>query len=63
MEQSGNCSCTHHMTTPVLVILFALIFLFGALGYISEQTVAISWPIIVGLAGILKLIERKCNCC
>lgn len=71
METMGNqamgggkgmtCSCSHHKVFPVLVVLFALAFLFGNLGWLSMDVVGIVWPILVGVAGVMGL--GKCKCC
>ena len=57
------CKCAHHKMTPVLVVLFALLFLLGNLGMVSMKTVDIGWPILVGLAGLMKLTGGMCKCC
>ena len=44
---------------PLLVLLFALVFLFDALGYISPETTAVTWPIIVGVGAIIKMIGGR----
>ena len=59
----GKCMCVHHRFTGVFVVLFALTFLLGNLQVLSEHTVGIVWPIIVGLAGLGKLFQVRCKCC
>ena len=44
---------------PLLMLLFALVFLFEALGYISRETTMVTWPVIVGVAAIIKLIGGR----
>ena len=44
---------------PLLMLLFALVFLFDALGYISPETTSVTWPVIVGVAAIIKLIGGR----
>ena len=61
--KGSSCSCPHHKAVPILIVLFALVFLLGALNILSAQVVAIAWPIIVGLAGLAKLSEGGCKCC
>ncbi len=64
MGGSGNkCECHHHSFLPILVILFAILFLLGNAGVFQPPFVGIAWPILVGLGGILMLGERKCTCC
>ncbi|MDP3661425.1 MAG: hypothetical protein Q8R17_01040 [bacterium] len=49
----------HLSIIPLLMLLFALVFLFDALGYISPDTTAVVWPVIVGVAAILKLVGGR----
>ena len=64
-NMQNTCKCPHHKVMPVLVILFGLTFLLGAWGTISKDTVNIVWPVLVMLAGVMKLGEqsRVCKCC
>lgn len=59
----GMCRCPHHKVKPVLVILFGVLFLLGSYGVVSEHTVEIGWPILVILAGLMKLFSGWCKCC
>ncbi len=66
MEDMKNvCKCPHHKVMPILVILFGLTFLLGAWDVLNENTVGIVWPVLVILAGAMKLGERSgmCKCC
>jgi len=49
--------------TPVLVVLFGLLFLLGYFGVIGEQVVMVGWPILVILGGLTKLTQGVCKCC
>lgn len=49
----------HLSIIPLLMLLFALVFLFDALGYISSDTTAVIWPVIVGVAAILKMVGGR----
>ena len=49
----------HISILPLLALLFALVFLFDALGYISAETTAVTWPIIVGAGAILKMVGSR----
>jgi len=61
--RANTCKCPHHKMIPLLVVLFALLFLLKALGTFSEYTVSIVWPILLGAAGLMKMFEYKCKCC
>jgi len=63
MSNMKTCACPHHKMLPILVILFAILFLLGALQIVGDSLVAIVWPILVGIAGFTKLGEGKCKCC
>ena len=66
MEKHENdmvCKCTHHKFVPLVVILFALTFLLGALDVLGARTVSVIWPILVGVVGLMKLTESRCKCC
>ena len=58
-----TCSCTHHKVIPVLVVLFGLTFLLGALNVFTPGFVAIVWPVIVIIGGLVKLTSKMCKCC
>lgn len=57
------CKCPHHKMLPLLIVLFAVLFLLGNLEVITGRVVGLVWPIIVGVAGFLKMGEDKCKCC
>lgn len=59
------CKCPHHKVVPVLVVLFGVTFLLGAWGTLSWGTVNVVWPILVILAGLIKIGEKSgmCKCC
>lgn len=59
------CKCPHHKTMPVLIILFGLTFLLGTWGTLSWDAVNVIWPVLVILAGAMKLVENSgmCKCC
>jgi Domain of unknown function (DUF5668) len=64
MQQAGpKCNCTHHKMKPILMVLFGLVFLLGTLDVLTSRTVSIVWPIIVILAGLMKLMGGRCGCC
>ena len=59
------CKCPHHKVMPVLVILFGVTFLLGYWGTLSWGMVNTVWPILVILAGAMKLADKSgmCKCC
>ena len=61
--KSGMCSCPHHKMPGLLVVVFGLIFLLGYLNVLTSQAVMIAWPIVVILAGLMKLMSGRCKCC
>ncbi len=63
MQQGNVCKCPHHKAFPLLIVLFGLDFLGGALGWWNEDFVSLSWPVLVILAGGMKLVKGKCKCC
>jgi len=48
---------------PGLVVLFGALFLLGSFDIVSAGTVNMVWPILVILAGGMKMMEGKCKCC
>jgi len=62
-DSSGKCNCICHKMLGVLLVLFGLTFLLGALDVLSARTVDIIWPIIVVAAGLSSLAKRWCKCC
>lgn len=66
MENMKNaCACPHHKVIPVLIVLFGLTFLLGALGILTPGFVNIAWPIIVIAGGLMKWVNKSgmCKCC
>ena len=61
MKMGMTCKCPHHKVMPILVILFGLDFLLGTLGTLTWGFVNVSWPILVIIAGCMKLLN--CGCC
>ena len=62
-NHNGMCNCPHHKFMPILIVLFGLTFLLGAMGTITMGTVNIVWPIIIIVAGLFKLNRGMCKCC
>ncbi len=67
MNKGGGamvCKCPHHKMVPLLVTLFGLDFLLHSLGWwVSDSFLAVSWPVLVTLAGFMKLSKGMCKCC
>jgi len=57
------CGCPHHKAGPLLIVLIGVTFLLGALGYITANAVAVTWPILLILLGGMKLSRGMCGCC
>ena len=60
---SKTCGCGHHRTFPILVIVLGVVFLLAALNILTMAFVNIIWPIIIIIAGFMKLGGNKCSCC
>ncbi len=60
---AGTCGGANKckMIGGILVVLFGLLFLAKALGWVSADTVNMVWPILVIVAGAGKLCRCK-NC-
>ncbi|OHA76571.1 MAG: hypothetical protein A3H01_02465 [Candidatus Wildermuthbacteria bacterium RIFCSPLOWO2_12_FULL_40_9] len=60
-----HCDCKHHRFAyfPVLMIIFGLLFLGGALGWWDSGTVDVLWPVLVIAVGLFKWTGHKCKCC
>ena len=64
--ECGSCDiskCGCKIATPILVILFGLVFLLNTTGIISDYALSMAWPIIIILIGVAKLIKKMCNKC
>lgn len=61
--KGGMCGCGHHSIVPVLMILFAMSYLLEYQGILMPGSFSITWPILVGIAGISKLMAQSCKCC
>ncbi len=64
-EGSKDCAskCKCHKVGPLLIVLIGVTFLLGALGYVSQETVAIVWPILLIVLGLKKMCGGMCKCC
>ncbi|MDZ4260079.1 MAG: DUF5668 domain-containing protein [Candidatus Sungbacteria bacterium] len=57
------CQCLHHKTIPIIIIVFGVLFLLGALEVVSARIVSIAWPLLVIVGGCQKMMGGKCKCC
>lgn len=58
-ETCCGCSCHTKVMTGLGIVIFGLMFLAQALGWLAPEIVAIVWPILVILAGL----RFFCRCC
>ena len=63
MHNENQCSCSHHKIVPLAITLIGIVFLLGATGTLSPETVNITWPIIVIIVGLKKMMKGVCGCC
>ncbi|MDO8655313.1 MAG: hypothetical protein Q7R48_02745 [bacterium] len=63
MNGDKTCGCVHHKAFPVLIVLFGLLFLLGEMNVVAASTVNLGWPILIILAGLVKLSKGMCKCC
>jgi hypothetical protein len=52
----------HHKITPAAILLIALVFLLKALGVVSVSFADVAWPVLLGVAALVKLTAGKCKC-
>jgi len=63
MEHGKTCHCGHHKMMPVLVIIFGLVFLLAEFNVLTWGFVNVTWPILIIIFGVGKLMSGKCTCC
>ncbi len=63
MMNEKTCKCPHHSIIPLLVTGFGILFLLGEYGAVTWDAVSLTWPMLVVLGGLTKLMGRKCDCC
>ncbi len=63
MDKSKMCSCPHHKVVPGLVVLLGLLFLLQALNVLTASFVGLAWPVLVIIAGVMKMSQNMCKCC
>lgn len=62
MNTMGHCTCPHHKTGAIIIILLGLTFLLGTMGVLSGVAVSYAWPILVIIFGVTRLIGGSCRC-
>ena len=62
-QPEKSCRCTHHKVVPISIILIGIVFLLGTLQILTPMAVAIIWPILLIIIGVVKLGGKKCKCC
>ena len=60
---TGSCNCMHHKMVPLFIVLIGLVFLLGTLGLVSMMFTAITWPVLLILIGLQKMLGGMCKCC
>ncbi len=58
-----RCSCFHHQIAPAAIVLIGLLFVANALQVLSDGILALSWPALLVIAGLAKLMGPSCKCC
>ena len=56
------CGCFHHKATPAAIFLIAVTFFLQAIGLVSMAYVALAWPVLLGVAMLVKLTGGTCKC-
>ena len=59
----SKCGCMCHKMVGLLVVLFGLLFLAQAFEWLGASTVAMTWPVLVVLAGLKCMMAGYCKCC
>ncbi len=62
MNTTGHCRCPHHKSGALIIILFGLTFLLGTMGIVSGMFVSYTWPLLLIVFGVTRLIGGSCRC-
>ena len=62
MMDGAMCKCPHHKIAPLSITLIGLAFLANALGYLASSTLAVVWPVLLTIIGLMKLSRGMCGC-
>jgi hypothetical protein len=63
MHDGMMCGCPHHKVVPLCIILIGLAFLLQALGTLTASFVAMAWPVLLIVIGVMKMTKGMCKCC
>ena len=61
--EGKKCGCPHHKMVPLFIVLIGVTFLLQAGGYIGAEMVAVIWPVLLILIGLMKMMNGACKCC
>ena len=59
----GSCNCGHHKIVPILIIILGLEFLLAQINVLTWAFVNVTWPIVIIIVGVMKLMKGSCKCC
>lgn len=62
-KANPDCACQHHNVAPFALIGIGLVFLMNAIGVLQDSFAAVTWPILLIIAGLAKVSGRECACC
>lgn len=63
MSTDGKCSCPCHKFIGILIVLFGLTLLLGALNLITPMLVGIICPTLIIIGGLKLIFSNVCKCC
>jgi predicted membrane protein len=63
MGDKKACKCMHHKAVPLGITVIGSLFLLGSLNILTGAVVSFTWPIILIIMGLTKLMGSKCKCC
>jgi len=63
MMDKGMCKCPHHKIVPLMVFIIGLLFFLNVLNILTTSALNMLWPIALMIAGLMKMMSRKCKCC
>ncbi len=64
MNKSRVCVHKEHtdIWIPLLVVIAAVLFMFNAQGFLDDYVMQNTWPLLLGLGGVVKLWQYSCTC-